>query len=59
MFSVKPLSQSLPELLHHFPNIVNLLIHQINICDHIVLPTYCRLVIALARYIFASLWLDC
>lgn len=47
---LKPFVQSLPEVLHFQETIIGLLDEQVRSCDSMVLPTYTKLVTALARF---------
>ena len=48
---LRPFVQSLPEVLHFQENIIALLVEQVKSCDSMVLPTYTKLITALARYV--------
>ena len=48
-YSVWPLVQSLPELLHHLPELLDKIFAEVHSCTPSVLPTYFQLIAVLGR----------
>lgn len=56
-YVLKPLVQSLPELIHHKLIVCDHLLKQVESCDSAVIVTYLKLIIAFARWeLFTSLF---